>query len=772
MNKANLSIITFALAAMLSVARFTAVAQPRASYQVIPLPNQIEAAQGEPFVLKQGVGIRCDSTLLNEARLLAQYLKQLTGIEAKVGGKDAGIVLHASLHHANPEAYRLSVCNKGILIDGASAAGTLHGIATLCKSLPNSHGGQVEMPAVSITDAPRFAYRGMMLDVSRHFFGVDEVKQFIDMLALHNMNTFHWHLSDDQGWRIEIKKYPRLTEVGSMRTQTVIGRNPGKWDGTPHGGFYTQEQVRDVIRYAAERHIEVIPEIDMPGHMRAALAAYPHLGCTGGPYDVWTQWGVSDEVLCAGNDSTMLFISDVLNEIIDLFPSKYIHIGGDECPKVRWKECPRCQARIASEGITAKGRFTADDRLQGFVTRFAYNVIKQRGRTMIGWDEVLECDVPSDAVVTSWRGDAGAIDGARRGNRVILSPNTHLYFDFYQSKDTQFEPFAIGGYIPVERVYGFEPVPKQLNAAESSLVMGAQANVWTEYIPTFSQVQYMTMPRMAALAEVLWTDAKRKNYNDFLNRMPAMFATYDAMGFNYARHLADIMPKYTPKSDTRTLEVSLNTLKGRTIHYTLDGSQPTEQSTVYTKPFSIGSSCVLRAVSAGGGKLSRELADTVTMDGIATFCPITFNSLPNENYAFDGAPSLTDGLVGNGNYRTGRWIGFVGNDCDVTIDLGKTAKVSRVDFNCCIFQCDGVVDAAGVEVLGSTDGKTFAPMLNKQYGDVIREQEFGVAHHSEQLEARRVRYVRVIVKSVKQLPAWHAFANSNAFVFVDEITLK
>ena len=689
-----------------------------------------------------------------------------------MGGKDAGIVLHASLHHANPEAYRLSVCNKGILIDGASAAGTLHGIATLCKSLPNSHGGQVEMPAVSITDAPRFAYRGMMLDVSRHFFGVDEVKQFIDMLALHNMNTCHWHLSDDQGWRIEIKKDPRLTEVGSMRTQTVIGRNPGKWDGTPHGGFYTQEQVRDVIRYASERHIEVIPEIDMPGHMRAALAAYPHLGCTGGPYDVWTQWGVSDEVLCAGNDSTMQFISDVLNEIIDLFPSKYIHIGGDECPKVRWKECPRCQARIASEGITAKGRFSAEDRLQGYVTRFAYNVIKQRGRTMIGWDEVLECDVPSDAVVTSWRGDAGAIDGARRGNHVILSPNTHLYFDFYQSKDTQFEPFAIGGYIPVERVYGFEPVPKQLNAAESSLVMGAQANVWTEYIPTFSQVQYMTMPRMAALAEVLWTDAKRKNYNDFLNRMPAMFATYDAMGFNYARHLANVMPKYTPKNDSRTLEVSLSTLKGRTIHYSLDGSQPTEQSTVYTKPFSIGSSCVLRAVSAGGGKLSRELADTVTVDGIATFCPITFNSLPNEYYAFDGAPSLTDGLVGNGNYRTGRWIGFVGNDCDVTIDLGKTAKVSRVDFNCCIFQCDGVVDAAGVEVLGSTDGKTFAPMLNKQYGDVIREQEFGVAHHSEQLEARRVRYVRVIVKSVKQLPAWHAFANSNAFVFVDEITLK
>ena len=663
--------IKYALAAVLTAAGFSAMAQPKASYQVIPLPNSIVSNQGEPFVLQQGVSIRCDAALQTEAQLLSQYIKQSTGIAVEPNGKGTPIVLHASLSHANREAYRITVYADSIVINGASAAGTFRGITTLRKSLPQSPSQQVTLPAVTITDAPRFAYRGMMFDVSRHFYGVDEVKQFIDMLALHNMNTFHWHLTDDQGWRIEIKKYPRLTEVGSMRTQTVIGRNPGKWDGVPHGGFYTQEQVRDVIRYAAERHIEVIPEIDMPGHMRAALAAYPHLGCTGGPYDVWTQWGVSDEVLCVGNDSTMQFISDVLNEIIDLFPSQYIHIGGDECPKIRWKECPRCQARIAREGITAKGKFSADDRLQGYVTRFAYNVIKQRGRTMIGWDEVLECDVPSDAIVTSWRGDAGAIDGARRGNRVILSPNTHLYFDFYQSKETQFEPFAIGGFIPVERVYSFEPVPKQLNAAESALVLGAQANLWTEYIPTFSQVQYMAMPRVAALAEVLWTDARHKNYNDFLDRVPALFATYDALGYNYARHLADISPKYTPKTDAHALEVTLTTLKGRTIHYTLDGTKPTEQSPVYTRPFTIGASSILRAVSMAGGKLSRELVDTVTVNGVATFCPVTFNSQPNENYAFDGAPTLTDGLVGNGNYRTGRWIGFVGNDCDVTIDLGK-----------------------------------------------------------------------------------------------------
>ena len=525
--------IKYALAAVLTAAGFSAMAQPKASYQVIPLPNSIVSNQGEPFVLQQGVSIRCDAALQTEAQLLAQYIKQSTGITVELDGKGTPIVLHASLSHANREAYRLTVCADSIVINGASAAGTFRGINTLRKSLPQSPSQQVAMPAATITDAPRFAYRGMMFDVSRHFYGVDEVKQFIDMLALHNMNTFHWHLTDDQGWRIEIKKYPRLTEVGSMRTQTVIGRNPGKWDGVPHGGFYTQEQVRDVIRYAAERHIEVIPEIDMPGHMRAALAAYPHLGCTGGPYDVWTQWGVSDEVLCVGNDSTMQFISDVLNEIIDLFPSQYIHIGGDECPKIRWKECPRCQARIAREGITAKGKFSADDRLQGYITRFAYNVIKQRGRTMIGWDEVLECDVPSDAIVTSWRGDAGAIDGARRGNRVILSPNTHLYFDFYQSKETQFEPFAIGGFIPVERVYSFEPVPKQLNAAESALVLGAQANLWTEYIPTFQKVQEKTLPRLTALSEVQWSDEKAKDYESFKLRLEHMLRLFDRLGIKY-----------------------------------------------------------------------------------------------------------------------------------------------------------------------------------------------------------------------------------------------
>ncbi|MGN1239015.1 MAG: beta-N-acetylhexosaminidase, partial [Muribaculaceae bacterium] len=394
---------------------FCAVAQSTtACYDVIPLPERVEKTGSQAFILNPGTSIVAQGEEMEKnANLLAHYIRCSTGISVKVNGScDKPIKLRASLPDANDEAYTISVCADSVVINGASPRGLFHGIQTLRKSLPANGATSVTLPAVNIYDKPRFGYRGAHFDVSRHFYTVEEVKTFIDMMAMHNLNTFHWHLTDDQGWRIEIKKYPNLTTIGSKREETVIGRLPGKWDGKPVSGFYTQEEAKEVVRYAAERYINVIPEIDMPGHMTAALASYPHLGCTGGPYEVWTEWGVTPEVLCAGNDSTMLFIKDVLNEIMDIFPSQYIHIGGDECPKTRWAACPKCQARIKAEGITAKGKFSAEDRLQGYVTRYAYNVIKERGRVMIGWDEILESDIPSDAIVTSWRGDAGAIEGA------------------------------------------------------------------------------------------------------------------------------------------------------------------------------------------------------------------------------------------------------------------------------------------------------------------------------------------------------------------------
>ena len=748
----------------------------KADYNVIPMPNDVQMQPSQsPFVLSGDVTIvyQGSDEMKRNAGFLADYIKDMTGIEVKISDTPTGkdITLTADLEDNNTEAYKFIVNADGVSINGASPAGVFRALQTFRKSLPTEKVDKVEMDAVSIYDYPRFSYRGAHLDVSRHFFNKEEVKTYIDMLALHNMNTFHWHLTDDQGWRIEIKKYPKLKEISSQRKETVIGRLPEKWDGKPHGGWFTQEDAKEIVAYAAERYINVIPEIDMPGHMRAALAAYPEMGCTSGPYDVWTEWGVTEEVLCAGNDQTMQFIADVLNEIMDIFPSEIIHIGGDECPKNRWKECPKCQARIKAEGIKAKGKYSAVDRLQGYVTHFAYNVIHNRGRKMIGWDEILESDVPQDVIIMSWRGVAGAIEGAKHGNDVVLTPNSHLYFDFYQSKDTQFEPFAIGGYTPVQKVYEFEPVPKELSGDVVKHVLGAQCNLWTEYILDFPQVQYMVLPRMAALSEVQWTNPELKDYESFKERIPAMFKLYDNYGYNYAKHLSDITASYKPLDNEKALEVNFTTLKGNDIYYTLDGSEPTSSSTKYNEPFTLNESTVIKAAAFRNGERSRVLCDTITVNP-ASFSKVWFNSTPNENYTFAGAQTLVDGLNGNGNYRTGRWIGFVGNDCDVTIDLGKTISVSEVGFNNVVFQCDGVVDSRGVEVKGSTDGKTFKELAKEDYPDIDQALEFGVVNHTVKFNPEEIRYLNVIIKSEKTLPSWHAFAGSNGFVFVDEITVK
>lgn len=746
-----------------------------ADYNVIPRPNNvaIDTTSTDNFILDKNVAIvhNGDEDMTRNAGFLAQYIKDMTGIEISKSGNKV-IKLQANLSDKNSEAYKLNVYPDSVVINGASPAAVFRALQTLRKSLPCMELDAVKMPVVEIYDYPRFGYRGAHFDVCRHFFTIDEVKTFIDMLALHNINNFHWHLNDDQGWRIEIKKYPKLIEVGSNRKETVIGRTPGEWDGIPVSGYYTQEEAKEIVEYAAERYINVIPEIDMPGHMRAALAAYPQYGCTGGPYDVWTEWGVTEEVLCAGNDSTMTFLADVFNEIMDIFPSKYINAGGDECPKTRWKECPKCQARIKAEGITAKGRFNEFDRLQGYVTNYVYKVISARGRVMMGWDEILQADIPTDAIVLSWQGIAGAIEGARRGNKVVLSPNSHCYFDFYQSKDTQFEPFAIGGYTPVEKVYGFEPIPSELNEEQAKYVIGAQCNLWTEYIKSFSQAQYMELPRLAALCEVQWTEPQLKDYESFKERIPAMFAIYEKYGYNYAKHLCDVSATYTPKPDQKALEVTFSTLKDRDIRYTTDESEPTEESTLYEGPFTIDSSMIIKAASFSNGVKSRTICDTITAN-IASFAKASFKTTPANGYAFNGAQTLVDGIVGGTtNYRTGRWIGFVGNDCDVVIDLGAEQAINEVGFNCCVFQCDGVVDAAGVEIYGSTDGENFSLLAEESYPEINKAQEFDTPHHAIKIDNKTTRFLNVIIKTHKSLPAWHAFAGAPAFVFVDEITVK
>lgn len=434
------------------------------------------------------------------------------------------------------EAYQLNITNKAVNITAGSARGVFYAFQTLRQMMPVGIENGQKMESVriqqgKISDEPRFAHRGAMLDVGRHLFPKEDLKIFIDMLALHKINKFHWHLTDDQGWRIEIKKYPNLTQTGSQRKETVIGRNTGQYDGKPYGGYYTQEDVKEIVQYAADRFITVIPEIELPGHAVAALTSYPELGCTGGPYEVTKEWGVFDDVFCAGNEKTFGFLQDVFDEVIPLFPSEYIHIGGDECPKTEWKKCKKCQERIRKEHL--KG----EHELQSYFVRRIENYLISKGKKIIGWDEILEGGVSPTATILSWRGDAGGIEAAKQGNTVIMAPTSHCYLDYYQSKDRANEPFSIGGFVDVEKVYSLEPIPAELTPEQGKLILGAQVNLWTEYISDFSHAQYMLLPRLAALSEVVWTPAPQKDYQDFVKREISFTERYKALGYNYAKHI-------------------------------------------------------------------------------------------------------------------------------------------------------------------------------------------------------------------------------------------
>lgn len=747
----------------------------KGDYGIIPLPQEVSMVNGSSFVLTPSTSIiypEGNDLLKQAGEFLASYIKEATGYAPKVGTDKSSKPIHLSVDKSisNPEGYRLTVTPEGIEIAGASEAGVFYGVQTLRKSIPAvAEGMNIELPAVTINDYPRFAYRGMHLDVSRHFFPADSIKKYIDILALHNMNTLHWHLTDDQGWRIEIKKYPELTTIGSQRKETVIGRNSGEYDGKPYGGFYTQDEIRDVIAYAKERFVTIIPEIDLPGHQQAALAAYPDLGCTGGPYEVWTQWGISDDVICAGNDKAMQFLEDVLSEVIDLFPSEYIHIGGDECPKVRWKTCPKCQARIKAEGIKGDQKHSAEEYLQSYVISRMEKFVESKGRHIIGWDEILEGGLAPNATVMSWRGVDGGIEAAKQHHNVIMTPNTYLYFDYYQSTDTENEPLAIGGYLPLERVYSLEPtagIPDEYK----KYVIGVQANLWTEYIPTFSQVEYMVMPRMAALAEVQWTDPSKKEYQSFLPRLVRMTKLYDRLGYNYAKNIFDIHAEFTTDTENSEVVVTLSTLGDGDIYYTLDGSKPTSASNKYEAPVKIKENATIKAVVVRPTGNSRVFSEKINFSK-STAKPVTLRVVPSKGYDFKGGPEMTDGLTGDTNYKTGRWLGFQGKDLDAAIDLKQPVEISKVAFNTNVVKGDWIMGAAGVTVKVSEDGKNFREVVSKTIPSLKQTDKDGIYPQEITFDPVKARYVEVIIKSDK-LPAWHGGAGNPAYLFVDEIIIQ
>lgn len=539
----NLKSIALAMTIGLLFAQCTPAPTAQANYEVIPLPQSITLSNSDnQFVLHSGTLISYTSgneDMARNAQFLQTYLTDQLGYTLRIepGIASEGIVLKLNEGQAS-EGYTITVDADRVLVEATSPAGIFYGIQTIRKAVPVEMGAVVGFPAGVITDAPRFAYRGAHLDVCRHFFSVDSVKTYIDMLVLHNMNKFHWHLTEDQGWRMEIKQFPKLTEIGSVRNGTMIRKDWNSNDSIQYGGFYTQDECREIVKYAADRYITVIPEIDMPGHMVAAVTAYPELGCTGGPYEVRTIWGVSEELLCAGNEKVYDFVDKVLDEVMDVFPSKDIHIGGDECPKTEWEKCPKCQSKIKALGLKKDDRFTAEQKLQAYFTKHVDEYLTKHGRNAIGWDEILEGGVSENATVMSWRGESGGIEAARLKHRVIMTPNTYCYFDYYQSKDRDNEPFAIGGFLPIKHVYDYEPLPANLTPEEQSYIWGVQCNVWTEYIPTFSHVQYMMLPRGAALSEVQWSLPEAKDYEKFRNeRLPRLIKIYELYGYNYSRRI-------------------------------------------------------------------------------------------------------------------------------------------------------------------------------------------------------------------------------------------
>ncbi|WP_010664502.1 beta-N-acetylhexosaminidase [Marinilabilia salmonicolor] len=510
---------------------------------VIPRPVKMESPGGTFQLNKETrIVLREDE---EERKGVANYLSQLlssaTGYSFEVSVQDYAeenticLELDPAITGASG-CYSLIVSDSGITISAPGVTGLFYGVQTLRQLLPPEIESDVlfpdmdwTVPTVEIFDEPAFLYRGLHLDVSRHFFPVSFIKKYIDLLALHKMNVFHWHLTDDQGWRLEIKKYPKLQEIAGQREETLVGHGleePFIYDGEPYDGYYTQEEVKEVVKYAEERFVTVIPEIEMPGHAQAALAAYPHLGCTGGPYRTATRWGVFPEVFCSGKEETFQFLEDVLLEVMELFPSEYIHIGGDECPKTRWEECELCQTRIADENLKN------EQELQSYFVHRIEAFLNRHGRNIIGWDEIMEGGLASGATVMSWQGEKGGIQAAKMGHNVIMTPVSHLYFDYYQT-DPEGEPLAIGHFLPLEKVYSYHPVPDTLTTEEAKFIVGAQGNLWSEYIKTPEHAEYMAFPRVVALAEIVWTPLENKNYKDFLQRLDVHKRRLDVLGVNY-----------------------------------------------------------------------------------------------------------------------------------------------------------------------------------------------------------------------------------------------
>lgn len=658
------------------------------------------------------------------------------------------------------EAYTLKVLpDQPIRIEASGPAGAFYALQTLFQITATANAASI--PYLEIADEPKFGWRGMHLDCSRHFFSVDFVKRYIDFLAMYKMNTFHWHLTDDQGWRIEIKKYPKLTEIGSKRNGTMAGHfNEQRWDDIPYGGFYTQQQIRDVVAYAQLRNITIVPEIEMPGHAVAALAAYPELACTPGPFEVERTWGVFDDVFCP-KENTFRFLEEVLSEVIALFPSEYIHIGGDECPKTRWKSCAHCQQLIAQRGLRD------EHELQSYFIQRIEKFVNSRGRKIIGWDEILEGGLAPNAAVMSWRGTDGGIAAARQKHYVVMTPESNLYFDRYQG-DPANEPLGFGGNVTIEKVYGFNPVPEALSADEARYILGAQANLWTEYIGSEKHAEYMVFPRIAALSEVNWGTAEPQHFGQFRNRLAAHFKLLDRLGISYSRALFGLSPKTAPFGRDKVVLEFGSSDKNPEIRYTTDGSEPAPDSRLFPGKIVLSESQMVKAARFANGEKIGPTASRQFTISKATGRKVTFVNEPGRQYPGDGGFTLVNGMNGNAALPGREWVGFYDSDLEAVIDLAEDVKISAVTA--------GFLSSKGAWIHYPANVEVFVSKDNRSYRSVARVTGSQIEAANGVVDLRfgkqKARYVKIVAKRVSSIPDGNPGAGKQAWLFADEILVN
>lgn len=706
----------------------TACSQPQPmDVNLIPKPQSLEV-HADIFVLNESTGSQVDERFQKEL----VYFQSLTGLSLK---GEHNTVSFKHQEGLGEEEFFLQISVDSLQIAASAPEGIMRGIQTLRQLIPVE--GELSFQALSMHDFPRFEWRGMLLDCSRHFMEKDFVKRYIDLLAYHKMNVLHWHLTEDQGWRIAIDKYPKLTEIGAWRK--------GK-DGQPYGGFYTKEDIQEVLDYAAERHIAVVPEIELPGHSTAALAAYPNLSCTGGPFEVETDWGVFKDIYCAGNDSVFLFLEDVLTEVMELFPFPYIHIGGDEAPKYRWEHCAKCQNRIKKEGLHDAHE------LQSYFIQRIEKFLNANGRQLIGWDEILEGGLAPSATVQSWRGMEGGIAAAKSGHDAIMSPTSHCYFDYGLDA------------IDLQTVYSFEPIPAELTIQEAAHILGGECNMWSERAPQES-VDSKVFPRLLAMCEVLWS-AKEKDYPNFYQRVQNHYPKLDAMGVNYGYESVPI----TSVVEWEEGAFLFNLFAGSPdmkMEYRINEREWIS----YQDPFTLYESST---VSARGIKHSKEYGvfEQKVYLTKSTAKSVEYTTPYHANYPAQGASALTDGLVGSSeNFRDGFWQGFFGEDLEVVIDLGELQSFSKISTGFFQYNLSWIMLPKEVEYSSSIDGKNFETMYTEQ--NLISAQAEGTFRHDFSYSSEQsARYIKVKAENYGTLPDWHPAAGAQSWLFVDEIIIQ